>query len=195
MGHSKSLQESLDALKLSFDQTEEELYSDLTDEEMIELFMLDDEPIKIKLNLSKEERVRLKSGLDIFTYMQVETADTEETIMLPCRIVLDKTKRFPEYDSNETDENCIEFPDLIEYGSKYYMETHLLSDKSVKISKHELVSIKKFYDQFNFPETPEGQNDENDFFDELSELYQSPTKDESQELISKYQKYYKPTFN
>jgi predicted nuclease of restriction endonuclease-like RecB superfamily len=192
MENAKSLQESLDELKLSLNQIEDELYADLTDEEIIELFNLDEEPIK--LNLSKEERARLKSGLDIFTFMQAETADTEETVICPCRVILDKAKRDPKYDADETVEHCIEFPGLIEFGSKYYSEVHMLNDEFVKINKNELIKIKEFYDKFKFPETPKGLNDENHFFDELSELYLSPTEDESQELISKYHKYYNPTF-
>ena len=179
----KSLQERMEELKLSVFEKNEELLNDLTNEEEAEYFDFEEEPIK--LNLTKEERVRLKSGLDIFTFMQAETADTEETVICPCRVVLDIAKRDPKYDSDETVENCIEFPSLIEFGSKYYMETHLLLEDFVKLNKNELVKIKEFYDKFKFPETAEGQDDENRFLDELSELYLSPAEDESQELISK----------
>jgi hypothetical protein len=184
---SKSLQETLDGMKLSVLEKEEELPIDIIDEKEEEYFDFEEEPIK--LNLSTEERARLKSGLDIFTFMQAETADTEETVILPCRVVLDKAKRDPMYDSSETVEDCIKFPSLIEFGSKYYMEAHLLNEEFVKINKNELVKIKEFYDKFKFPETPEGQDVENKFLDELSELYLSPNEEEAQELISKFQSY------
>lgn len=184
----KSLQETLDGMKLSVLEKDEELPIDITDEEEAEYFDFEEEPIK--LNLSKEERARLKSGLDIFTFLQAETADTEETVILPCRVVLDKAKRDPKYYSNETVEHCIEFPSLIEFGSMYYMEAHLLNDEFVKLNKNELVKIKEFYNKFKFPETPEGQDVENKFLDELSELYLSPNEEEAQELISKFQNHY-----
>ncbi len=173
----------------SYTEKEEELLCDLTDEERAEYSNFEEE--HIKLNLSKEERARLKSGLDIFTFMQAETVDTEETVICPCRVVLDKAKRDTKYD-DETVVHCIEFPDLIEFGSNYYYETNLLNDEFVKLNKNELIRIKEFFDKFNFPETPEGNIDENEFFDELSELYLSPSEDESHELISKYHKYYIP---
>lgn len=173
-------------------EKEEQLYYDLTDEERDELFIFEEEPTK--LNLTKEERARLKSGLDIFTFMQAETADTSEIIIYPCRVGKKILGTDTESEYVETVEHCIEFPDLIEFGSKYYMNAHLLNDDFTKLNKNELIKIKEFYDKFKFPETPEGQDDENDFFDELSELYISPNEEEAQELISKYHKYYNPTF-
>jgi len=189
---SKSLHETLDGMKLTILENEEESYIDLTDEDRAEYFNFDEE--LIKLNLTKEERARLKSGLDIFTFMQAETADTEETVICPCRVVLNKAKRDPKSDSDETIEPYTKFPELIEYGSKYYMEAHLLNDEFVKINKNELVKIKEFYDKFKFTETLEGQDVENKLLDELSELYLSPTDEEALELISKYHKYYNPNF-
>ncbi|MGC3978255.1 MAG: hypothetical protein QM751_08570 [Paludibacteraceae bacterium] len=144
----------------------------------------------IKLNLTKEERVRLKSDLDIFTFMEAETADTAETVICPCRVVKRKDVTDYKNESIERNENFTGYPSIIEFGSKYYMEAHLLNNDFTKLNKNELIKIKEFYDKFKFPETPEGSDDENAFFDDLSELYLSPTEEEAQELISKYHKYY-----
>ena len=135
-----NLDEVMLLLRDSYEEKLKELLVDLTDEERTEYLNFDEEPIK--LNLSKEERARLKSGLDIFTFMQAESADGLETVICACRVILDKAKRDPMYDSNETVEHCIAFPGLIEFGSEYYMEAHLLNDEFVKINKNELIKIK-----------------------------------------------------
>ena len=167
-------------LQGSYLEKESELLCDLTDEERAELDASEEE-LHTKLNLSEEERCRLKSGLDLFHYEPIHYESTEvlgkeEIKMVACRNIREKLMAYTENDSFETGESWT------------------LSKSLDESAKNEMVKIKEFYVKFKFPETAEGQKDESDFFDELSELYQSPNEEEAQQIISKFKKYYQITF-